>query len=687
MPVSVAPNEEKWYSYTATDGGEEARYTFTFEYKFESGGSYSYCKASLYKELGSDSPVEKTASNSSTGIYTIKTDCYLTPGETIYWKIKNTNSSSAFSVDMKAEKLIVKDLTLTEGSDNAIENEFEVAANAERWFKFTSKEDARYAFTFTADQNTTYCKPYLYKSLDADSYTTFDPAYSSSDYVNLKSHVNDQYIGTESWYVSDGTTIYWKITNTNSSSPVKGTIKVGKIEVKDLTKNSDITETGIEMAPGDEQWISYTAEQPARYRFVFMSNRDSTIGAYLYDALDAESKMNNNSGITFNSSGETYDYYLEPGNTIYWKISNYINFSVNAKAEAIPVITEVLSLGGEGKDFSIEDDNDHSWVTFKAPETGIYSFKIDCSSSSGCLETYVDMDSASYAAKVDVSANDTKSIQHSLGKGKTVYLRIRRDALGSTKFEATLQAEQIQAAQVLTSENGSEVSVDVTTAKYQWLEYIAPEDGVYRFYSEGDSDPKAWFFDSVNVDYSTLYYNPPFSNTVNDDNSGTGYNFSKRIEMQAGQSIYVLVGYKYFNQSLETTVYVEPIEVTVTALELGEGTAISVESGHYELLEFKAPSDGTYRFYSGDKESGNTYAWFLKDKTVGNDADTSTLSSYCSTSNGGYGYDYSSAGNGNFAKNITLTAGQSICIAVGARYLNSDISYTVYAEKLESTEE
>lgn len=109
-------------------------------------------------------------------------------------------------------------------------------------------------------------------------------------------------------------------------------------------------------------------------------------------------------------------------------------------------------------------------------------------------------------------------------------------------------------------------------------------------------------------------------------------------------------------------------------LSLSYGLPVSTNAGEYKWLKFTATSDGYYTFYSeGDYDSK---AWFFRDMSIGNNADIDTLNSISASS--GYGYDDDGGEDRNFSKTISLTAGETVYIAVGYYSLNSSMSTTVY---------
>lgn len=107
----------------------------------------------------------------------------------------------------------------------------------------------------------------------------------------------------------------------------------------------------------------------------------------------------------------------------------------------------------------------------------------------------------------------------------------------------------------------SGLSVSTNAGEYKWLKFTAPSAGYYTFYSEGNDDPKAWFFRDMSVgndaDSGTLNDVSESSGYGRDDDGGYDGNFSKRIHLAAGETVYIAVGYYNLNASMSATVYVE----------------------------------------------------------------------------------------------------------------------------------
>ncbi len=654
--VELASGEVKWFSYTAA---EEAKYTFTFT----STDRYNP-NVVQYSDLNTQ---EDSVSISQYIVredgynYTGETDCFLYANGTVYWKIENTSSTDTRQVKMKAEKVDVT--ALTSGSTSG--NEVAIPAYSTKWVSFTSDHSARYAFTFNASSKVNV---YLFTALNAAECKYFDYDGNRANSLILQKK-DEEYTGTEDWYIPAGETVYWKVSNSDSTSAA---VKVAVEQVEVMEMTADMATDGIGLPSFSTKWIKFTAAESARYMFTLTNSTpgyQAWFYAYLYEDLSQETSIAHVSYYT----GESYEYYLEQGESIYWKAPNRNTLmdiaTITIKAE--PITIEALE-PVQGKEISLGADGDScKWMYFDVEETGIYGITVTNSADSTTeiiLDRYEALDSASEDRLGQVASDASATYKYSFSKGMRVYLKAFRNVSpDSASAVGTISVEKIAGAQTLVTGTGKEVSVDTETAKYQWLEFTAVEEGVYKFYSEGSSDPKVWLFDKADINYSRNNYEEPFSSAISDDNSGVDNNFAKKLVMKAGQTVYVLVGSASFSTSLDTTVYVTYVDAT--------GIPVSMEEGKYVLLEYTALTDGNYCFYSDDIVKGDPYAWFFADNAIGNDAALDELDAKR--------IDYSDDdGEGrNFAKTIPLTAGQTIYIAAGTFQLKSAAAYTVYVER------
>lgn len=652
-PVELAAGEAKWFRYTAS-AEEGAKYTFTFT------------SASRYDpDVMRYSDLNTQADSVEIGQYIVRedgynytgtTDCYLDANGTVYWKIANTSTTGIKQVKMKVEKVDITALT----SGSAVE----IPAYSARWFSFTADQSARHAFTFHASGEVSV---YLFTALEAAESQSFDDEGGSRDHFTVTYKGNNEYERTEDWYIPAGGTVYWKVDNTGSEAEAVKVV-TGQADVMEMT--ADMATEGIEIPVLSTKWIRFTAAESARYRFTLANSEpgySAWFYAYLYEDLSQGTRI---AHVNYNTGG-SYEYYLEQGDTVYWKVPNRAttdNIIMTIKAE--PIAVEALTLA-QAKEISLDADGGScKWMYFDVEETGIYDITVTNGADSTTpiiLDRYKTLDSDSADRLGQALGAAPVACRYSFSKGMRVYLRASMDTSSAASAVGTISVEKIAGVQRLVSGTGTEVSVDTAAVKYQWLEFTAVEEGIYKFYSEGSSDPKVWLFDEADIDYTRHYYEEPFDSAISDDNSGVDNNFAKRLEMKIGQTVYVLVGSASFSTSLDTTVYVTYVDATAIP--------VSMEEGKYVLLEYTALTDGNYCFYSDDIKKGDPYVWFFRDNAIGNDATPDELRSKC------IAYDDDGGGNRNFSKTISLTAGQTIYIAAGNYKLNSAADYTVYIER------
>ena len=86
--------------------------------------------------------------------------------------------------------------------------------------------------------------------------------------------------------------------------------------------------------------------------------------------------------------------------------------------------------------------------------------------------------------------------------------------------------------------------VSTSSGEYKYYKFTAEVSGQYRFYSQKTSgDPKIWLYTEDNWNSTGLY----------DDDSYGGGNFSLYVNLEAGETVYLKIG--YWNGSSSTTLY------------------------------------------------------------------------------------------------------------------------------------
>lgn len=454
--VELAPGEEKWFSYTAA-GTEAAKHTFTFTGTIrDTPDVVQY--SDLNTRVGSVDITQYTVREDGYN-YTGKKDCYLEADGTVYWKIENTSSTDTRQIKMKAEKV---DITALTGDETV--SEAEVPAYSSKWFSFTSNQSARYAFTFTT---TSQVNVFLYTAIEATESKYFDYQGNRRGSFTTENNGSGEYEGTEDWYIPEGGTVYWKVDNPGSAD-VTVKVAAGQVEVMEMTE--DMAANGIEIPMMSAKWIKFTAAESARYIFTLINSTPGYIAslyAYLYEDLDQETSTGY---VIYNNWNGGYEYYLEQGETIYWKAPDKYTTDITMTIKAEPIAIDSLKLA-QDKEISINADDSYEWMRFDVEETGMYGITVTNSADSTTsivLDRYAALDSASSDPVGQVSSGDSATYRYSFTKGMSVYLKASRYTNSDSAAAAgTILIEKTAGTQALVVGTGTEVSVDTETASVQ----------------------------------------------------------------------------------------------------------------------------------------------------------------------------------------------------------------------------
>lgn len=584
VPVTVIPADgvedvplisgtDQWFSFTA-DPGEDARYTFTFT---GNTGTRAY----LYRTLDA-----LNYEGSVVYLYGAQRleDRYIAAGQTVYWKMTGADDDT---VAVKAHKIEVNEWPENEESVT-------VEAWSDKLYKFTAADEGRYILKLFGQKS---YGAVLYSALDDST-----PISINVNYKNVSGSVG--YAGETDWYIAANESVYIRVRN-YTAEEISFTLTTDIVSYNPWPAE----DASIEMEAGLEKWYAYTASESGRYGFTLTGDVSCT--GYLYSSFEENEALE--TIFTFSSDSKytgKAEYYIEANTTVYCKVVNDSNGSNNITLKAAPIIPHVLTTD-ENSVIEFEVRCSSEWAHFEAPATGMYRFSVAYESGDGYLARYADMKNTNFIDRVNIfSSRPEEALVYYLEKGKTFYIKVY-PFMSSRSFKGSLKAEFVSGAQKLELDSAVQVSVDTSASKYQLLEFTAQKDGRYRFYSEGSDDSKAWFFWNMDVNAN---YNMDNKSDFLDDNSGTDNNFSKIIDMDAGQTINVAVGHSRHNADITTTVYVKEAKEMIL-LTLNESSSLDVNSREYQWYSFTAPSDGDYIFYS-DQNEGDPKAWFFRGQTI-----------------------------------------------------------------------
>lgn len=281
------------------------------------------------------------------------------------------------------------------------------------------------------------------------------------------------------------------------------------------------------------------------------------------------------------------------------------------------------------------EPGESKWYTYQADKAGTYTFTIPTDAR---VRNF-------YDGLRSPNDNNLPSMSSRLLGEKADFI-IRVENKGETRLEGETGKIKVACEPAAELQAGENTLTD-SANKSIFLTFRAEEDGEYQFTSSNGS--------------VTCYGRSAWKASV----SATSHVVKK------GDIAYL----KADTGNSETTTITVTKEKAMQILDY-----VSVESGKYQWVTFTAPKDGKYTFYS-TRSIGDPGAWFFKNQTVGNNATKDTLSAESHKTDVGYGYDDDGGGNSNFSKTLSLSAGETVYIAVGHYSLNDKISCYVCVEE------
>lgn len=515
---------------------------------------------------------------------------------------------------------------------------------------------------------------YLNYKVQADGFYTFsyEAAESGIDgYAVLYPAGNmDSSIGSMS-VVSNGTD---KIERKYLSKDEEVCLKIRPNGIPATWTNIKFTAAKTEEAPAELQaggeavpgtvssdtmvWYSFTALEEGRYTVVFpkMENSTGSIRSTLYE--DINSSAGTPKDIDLANGGYMSTISLNAGAKRFIKVESDSEQAFKIRVEKASSDKAVTTTT------PVDLTEVENWVSFTADADGYYEFTV--TAKAGNIRTYIYAYENAYDAADIASGSPLKA---ALAQGETIWLKIVANALlADTSNADQLMVQKLREVRVFhITEDSSGTLGEVATVEdsgnhYALVKIIADTEGRYTISCSNS-----------NISSIALYTNPALSGygSIIDSNSEGVYSVQRN--MKAGEAIYLKL-----TASQEVTGIGLNVKSAFTRL-LGQ---VDVQSGMYQWLEFTAPSAGNYLFYSTNN-SGDPKAWFFTSKDIGDNAGSSDLnqSADLGYDDDGNEVDMSGIevnGSNNFAKVLSLSAGDTIYLAVGYYNLSSPMSCDVY---------
>lgn len=544
------------------------------------------------------------------------------------------------------------DLRLVKGEFEALTAGSSVTTSGygEKWFEFTPAEMDEYELRLS----------------DGDSWADF---YNEDfNYSNGWRQSTDE--GGRIYTAKQGTKVYIQVYSNTKSL----TVQMKKKET--FRKfNEDGSYTIEEYAFGnseDRLYLTYKIPTDGFYTISYDASAGEGSG-YMYIKMGETSI--DSLYVTAGAVRSAAEKYYTAGDEIYLEILAYntpvtwnnVSFKV-AKTGAAPVS---LQTGVEAVSGTVADGKS-VWYELEAPEDGRYTVEFP------------------QAAEADDGALITAELYEELGNSRLRYEQINLQTggglpagllnAGEKRFiKVTAEAEQAFSIRVTKAEikTASISGGDMVTLND--LTFETNERGSYSAVVKVTAEESSRYtFTCANNSVTGLYLYTNSEMTGSVGNTQTDVTeegvtvYIARCYIEAGSSVY-----------LDVRAYSALTGVSLTAQGLIEtylGRA-DVQSSEYQWFSYTAPEDGTYVFYSRNKD-GDPKAWFFDDMdTIGNNATSDELSgsAFAENDDCGSGGFTGVTDSTNFAKDIQMTAGETVHLAVGHYSLSSQTACDVYA--------
>lgn len=456
----------------------------------------------------------------------INKTCVLDKGQTVY--IKATVSGSyTLNVERKRGSGQSERMPVILG-----ENILQVTAG--QWFVFTADQKGLYSFT-----NNGYIPFAFYKNLNDTEEVTRG--------ASIK------------YWLEEGETVYMQA---GASGTNAFTMTVGQIQVTPLTADSAAVSTG---SGNEKAWFSFAVPADAEYEFALTAR--GTIA--LYCSPNAVDKIEQSTG--------SVSMWLSKGKTILAEVPSNNELSVTTKTAVEGIET--------GKTVTASLSGSYSYLSFLAPETGIYQFS---SENADGAESYLITDlektnDGSYLNNNTVYSGNF-CIDHYLEAGTKVYLKVR----SNTGVQDNISIKVTKKTPVpITAED---TSVSIAAGLTEWFSFGADVKNTLIFNSQGSCEK--YFYETLD---SKGAYKGDFSSS----------NSTEFYDPSAGT-----VYYKVRNTgNADTTVTVRAKEYTIEPVT--DKLTVKIESGLEQWFSFTAEEEAEYGFsFSSDAASCRADYWY-----------------------------------------------------------------------------
>lgn len=273
-------------------------------------------------------------------------------------------------------------------------------------------------------------------------------------------------------------------------------------------------EIPLTLEKDESQWYAYRTGKAGLYKFTAPDGATLKLYWSLKTAYEITPNEMNYYGGGRVGVGANKDLYIKVTNSSEGKLEPA---TARIKVECDPA-TELTVLGEAGNPIT---GTGTKYLTFKAPEDGMYTFVSEKGYLNHCADAWL-------------SPEGINGQEYPMMKDEVAYLRVENGSEENNVI-TVMKAKDVKFL----------AHVDVKDGKYQWITFTAPKDGntEYTFFSTNyNDDPYVWVFEdrSVgdNADSDTLHNKA----IRKDDDSGENWNFSVTILLYKGEKVEIAAG-------------------------------------------------------------------------------------------------------------------------------------------------
>ena len=498
---------------------------------------------------------------------------------------------------------ILNNVILEEGVYTSIS----VEARTGKWIAYTVPTNGVYNFSLNNSRN-----------MGLEVYNTLKERIAVSDGANTWVHLQAKQ------------KVYLRLINNNTV-----TVNMGVMPTIYPVASIDPM-IGLSVPSGLDVNSYFIAEEDGIYEIQVKGTETSNIVVYDNPNIEGTSVGKGTNNLLFE---------MNKGQTYYFKISGTTFDESNFKVSVSKFQPKQLTMDSEVN--VTAEPRETKWVVFIAPETNVYTFKVQKNGESQEVSNYVGF-YQSALGELKGSVFGDGIYEYTLQAGEELYLKVEGK---ESQYEAdvTLSVSKLPLLTV-----GKETSVSLEEKEKQWYVFHALETGCYKFIAETEDENSG----------SSLYlYKNKKASSLDGESKKQSAEASYVLE--AGETLYVNVG-GYNNKAADLKLSVVKANTETIGNEEITSNLLAEEEKYYEYTVLQ---NGVYSI------------------SVGSEIENAAKVTVYTNSQGKLGWNLM-ATNPMQTKEILLTAGTKLYLRVTNASVESSISLKVVKTAMpEVTEE